>query len=223
MPHESFATTPLVLQTVQEAVVERLRDLILSRQLQPGQRLVQAELAAQLGVSRTPIRDALTRLAHEGLVTLSSYKSATVARFSAADLDQVFAVRIALESYATFLAARHIAGAELERLETLLHDMAQAFEQDDFEALLTAHYRFHAAIYAAAGKQRLCDLIPKYLDLANVYQRMALSMGRGARDPVVEHQDLLAVLRRRDAEAAGAMIRTHLEMTCSELLELFRD
>ncbi|MDD3827360.1 MAG: GntR family transcriptional regulator [Anaerolineae bacterium] len=223
MPQDSFATTPLVLQTVQDAVVERLRALILSRQLQPGQRLVQADLAEQLGVSRTPIRDALTRLAHEGLVNLTSYKSATVACFSAADLEEIFAVRIGLESYAAFVAARHVADAELEGLEVLLHEMAQAFEQDDFEALLTAHYRFHADIYAAARKQRLHDLIIKHMDLATVYQRMALSMGRGARDPVVEHQDLLDVLRRRDAGAAGAMLRAHLEMTAAELLELFRE
>ena len=121
MPQDSFATTPLVLQTVQDAVVERLRALILSRQLQPGQRLVQADLAEQLGVSRTPIRDALTRLAHEGLVNLTSYKSATVACFSAADLEEIFAVRIGLESYAAFMAARHVADAEqcsgFERLE----------------------------------------------------------------------------------------------------------
>jgi len=223
MPQDSIATTPLVLQTVQDAVVQRLRALILSRQLEPGQRLVQADLAEQLGVSRTPFRDALTRLAHEGLVNLTSYRSATVACFSAAALEELFAVRIGLESYAASVAARYVVDAELERLEVLLRDMARAFEQDDFEALLTAHCGFHAAIYAAAHKQRLHDLIIKHMDLATVYQRMALSMGRGARDPVVEHQDLLDVLRRRDCGAAGAMLRAHLELTAAELLELFRE
>jgi len=121
------------------------------------------------------------------------------------------------------VAARQASDAELDGLEVLLREMAQAFKQGDFEALLTAHDRFHAAIYAAAHKQRLYDLIVKHMDLATVYQRMALSMGRGARDPVVEHQDLLDVLGRRDADAAGAMLRAHLEMTAAELLELFRE
>jgi DNA-binding GntR family transcriptional regulator len=210
-----------VFQTMQGAVLDHLRHLILSRQLLPGERLVQGDLAERLGVSRTPIREALHRLAHEGLVTLSSYKGATVAQFSAADLEDVFAVRIALESYATSLAAQGITAEGLARLEGLLHDMAEAFHLQDPERLREAHHRFHAGIYAAANRPRLYALAVQYLDQANVYQRMALSLGRGARDPIAEHQDLLETLRRHDADAAGCLMRAHLEFTARELLELF--
>lgn len=212
----------LVLQTVQEAVVEHLRHQILSRRLLPGQRLVQSDLARRLGVSRTPVREALHRLAHEGLVTLSSYKSATVSEFSLAELQEIYTVRSALETHATYLAAQFIDDGELERLESLLQEIDQAFGCRDLERLQQAHYQFHACIYAAAKRRRLYDLTIQYLDLASIYQRVALSLGRGARDPVVEHRDLLAALRRRDAEAASRLMRGHLELTASELLELFR-
>jgi DNA-binding GntR family transcriptional regulator len=223
MPEPQPIVAPLVVQTVQDAVADRLRRLILSGQLVPGQRLVQAELAELLGVSRTPIRDALNRLQHEGLVTLSSYKGASVARFSASDLEEIYAIRAGLESHATYLAARRITKEGFERLEACLGEMSAAFGEGDFERLLGAHHEFHATIYESAAPPRFLSLILQYLELSNVYQRLALSMGRGAYDPVVEHQDILATLERRDPEAAGALMRSHLQLTAAELQDLFQE
>lgn len=213
----------LPVQTVHEAVLERMRHLILSGQLRPGERLVQGELAARLGVSRTPIREALYRLAHEGLVTLSHYRGASVAAFSSSALREVYSVRSALESHATYLAAQCISDERLAQLADLLRAMEKAFQEKDLDHLLQPHREFHASIYAAIQSPRLYELITQYLDLADVYQRMALSLGRGAKDPVVEHQDILATLQQRDAEAAGRLMRTHLELTACELQELFRN
>lgn len=211
------------VQTVQKAVVDHLRGLILSGQLMPGQRLVQGELSDQLGVSRTPVREALHILAHEGLVTLSSYKGAAVAKFSGDELVELYSVRIALESYACMLAAECMTAGDLERLEAIMQEMGAAFRQEDFELLLESHHRFHACIYEGAGKPRLYDLILKHLEQSNVYQRMALSMGRGASDPIKEHIDLVETLRRREVEAAGSLMRSHLELTMTELLRLFQE
>ena len=213
---------PLVVQTVEDAVVDRLRHLILGGEIAPGQRLVQTELAGSLGVSRTPIREALKSLEREGLVTLSSYKGATVARFSAPDMDEVYTIRTALESHATHLAAGRMTAGEFEELDACLHEMSSTFREGDFERLLRAHYDFHAIIYRSAAQPRFLDLILQYLELSSVYQRMALSMGRGAHDPVGEHQDLVTTLRMRDPEAAGALMRIHLQSTAAELHTLFQ-
>jgi DNA-binding GntR family transcriptional regulator len=221
MLQERSDVEPLAIQTVQDAVVERLRHLILSRQLQPGQKLVQAELAELLGVSRTPIRDALTRLAHEGLVVLSSYRSASVAEFSSSDLEEIFCVRVALERHATYLAVPHLTGEDLDQLEALLQEMADAFRCEDSERLWAAHHQFHVTIYAAAHSARLHALVLRYLELANVYQLMALSLGRGARDPVIEHREILDTVRQGDGEVAAELMRQHLELTTRELSELF--
>ena len=221
MPQKSIEGPILTHQTMQESVVDYLRDLILSGQLLPGERLVQSELAQRLGVSRTPIREALQKLASEGLVAISSYKGASVAEFSLSELEEVYTVRGALESHAAYLAAQRITEEDLEQLETLLRQMEEAFEAGDLSRLLEVHHQFHVGVYAVAQEQRLYELAVRHLELTDVYQRMALSLGRGAKDPVIEHKEILDALRRRDADEAGRLLRVHLQITASELLELF--
>lgn len=213
---------PLLVQTVHESVVDYMRGLILSGRLKPGQRLVQNEIAEELGVSRTPIREALHKLAAEGLVTLSSYKGAAVAEFSTSELEEIYAVRCALESHAAYLAAERITDAGLANLEALLSGMARTFQDGDMAQLLDLHHQFHVAICAASGQERLHKQAVQHLGLTNVYQRLALSLGRGALDPVIEHQGILNALRLRDSEAAANLVRAHLEATVAELLDLFR-
>lgn len=215
--------TVLNLQTVQTAVVEHLRNMILKHELLPGQRLIQDELAQQLGVSRTPIREALNRLAHEGFVEISSYKGASVAKFSITQLEDIYTVRVALESYATCLAARNITPQEVDTLTILMNSMQEAFLQKNPERLLIVHNQFHAGIYAAAHKHRLYELSLQNLELSMVYQRLAFSMGRGSKDPVIEHQDLLKTIQRHDSVTAGEMMLNHLEFTLAELLALFQN
>lgn len=223
MPQKPADGSILARQTMQESAVDHLRHLILSRQLQPGERLVQDELAGRLGVSRTPVREALHKLASEGLVTFSSYKGASVADFSLSELEDIYTVRSALESHAAYLAAQRITNEELEQLEVLLRQIEEAFQEKDFLHLLEVHHQFHASICTAAKRQRLCKLAIQHLELTDLYQRMALSLGRGAKNPVVEHEEMLETLRRRDADAACHLIRVHLQMTVSELLELFHE
>ena len=223
MKTQDLEGSVLVIQTMQKAAVEHLRSLILSGQLAPGQRLLQEELAEKLGISRTPIREALQQLASEGLVNISSYKGASVAEFSGSDLVEIYSVRIALESYAASLATQNITDADLEQLEVLMKEMGRAFQNKDFDLLLEAHHQLHANIYAIAGRQRLFESIVQYLDLSSRYQRLALSVGRGANDPIKEHTDILETLRSRDAEAAGRILRTHLELTMTELLDAFKE
>jgi len=220
MPRLNIDKPLINLLTRQEAVVDSIRKMILCGELLPGQHLVQDDLARQFGVSRTPIREALTRLAHEGLVSMSSYKGASVTQFSSQDLVNIYSVRAALESYATYLAALRFGDEQVAQLEGLMAEMNQAFHQNDFERLVTTHEQFHLAIYAAAQTQLLYNLIVNYLGLSSVYQRLALSMGRGAKDPIKEHQDILEMLRYQEADAACGLIRSHLQDTMSELLEI---
>ncbi len=221
MKSQDTETPVLVVQTIPQAATEHLRSLILSGRLAPGQRLLQEDLAEQLGISRTPIREALQQLANEGLVNISSYRGAYVATFSESDLKEVYSVRVALESHAASLAAENITDEDLERLEAQMREMGVAFRAKDFVRLLEAHHKLHASIYAIAGQQRLNEIITQYLGLSNVYQRMALSLGRGASDPIREHTDIIETLRRRDPEGSARIIRAHLQLTMSELLSIF--
>ena len=221
MSYNNIEKPVLNIQTVQESVVNHLRHMILSRELIPGERLVQSELAEQLGVSRTPIREALQILAAEGLVNISSYKGASVAEFSLKELEEIYAVRTALESHAAYLAAQRITEEELSRLDYLLTQIETTFQNNEQLKLIEVHHQFHATICHAAKQKRLSDLVTHYLGLTDIYQRMALNWGRGAHDPVIEHAEILAALRKRDADAVHILIRNHLSLTVSELSKLF--
>lgn len=209
-------TTPL-------PVVDRLRALILSRAVRPGERLVQSELAEQLGVSRTPIREALHKLESDGLVTLSRHRGASVADLSLSELEGIYGVRIALEGYGAFLAAQNITDEELERLEKLLREMKGVFEQGDRWRLLEINRQFYAQLYAIADRPRLYELIMKHLDLAGLYRQMAFAIDHYYRHTIVDHEELLATFRQHDPEAAERLTRTQLQQTLVSLVEFLKE
>src|SRR3972149_642027 len=117
--------------TTQESVAHRLRQLIVSRELRPGERIVQSELAEQFGVSRTPIREALHKLASDGLITLSPHKGASVADFSLSELEGIYSIRIAIEGCRAFLAAKRSTAQDLGELAALLNRMKEEFQEGD--------------------------------------------------------------------------------------------
>lgn len=214
-------TTP-PLHSTHNVIADRLRDQILAGRYAPGARLVQDELAVEFGVSRTPIREALTFLAREGLVMIAPNVGASVTPFSLENLVDIYTVRAALESHATYLSAANMDDAQIAILQDRLEGMGTALAAGDFEGLVSAHNQFHLAIYQAARRPRLYDLILRYMNQANTYMRLSLTVGRGATDPIHEHKDLVQILKYQDAEAAGNLMRNHLETTMQELEEIIQ-
>jgi len=206
------------VQSIQEAVVDNLRQRILNGELKPGQRLVQDELTAELGVSRTPIREALNQLAHEGLVSISDHRRTFVAEFSITDLQETYTLRAALESHAAYLAAKRISRPELDHLQAILTSMGHAYQHNHLEKLIATHHEFHAGIMDAAQSPRLAKLIVQYLELSRIYQRMAFETGRNAADPIRDHLEIWMTLNKHEAEAAARLTRAHLERTAATLL-----
>lgn len=214
--------SPSTHQTTQESVAARLRHLILSRELRPGERLVQSELAEQLGVSRTPIREALHRLESDGLVKLSPNKGASVADLSISELEDIYSIRIAIEGYGAYLAAQSITNEDLKRLEELVRRMRELFEQGDRWRLLEVNRSFYAVLYAIANRPRLFDLIMKHLDLAELYRRMAFAMDSYYRNTIIDQEELLNALRRHDPEEAERLTQGQLRQTLASLLAFLK-
>ncbi len=213
----------LARQTTQESVVDHLRTLILRRQLKPGERLVQCDLAEELGVSRTPIREALHKLATEGLVSISAYKGASVADFSLVELEEIYNVRIALEGYATYLATQHITEEELQQMEDLLQQTVEALQQTDHTRLLELNRKFHIILYKASRQRRLYEQIINHLDLSELYRRMYFIVEHLHADTVAEHKELLEILRQGDPERAEQHTRINLQQTASTLISFLRE
>lgn len=208
--------------TAQESVLDRLRSLILSRTLRPGERLVQSELAEQFGVSRTPIREALHKLASDGLVTISPHKGASVADFSLSELEDIYSIRIPLEGYGAYLATQKITDQDLAQLEALLREMKEEFQTGDRWRLLDVNRKFYMVLYAIAERPRLYELIMRHLDLADLYRRMAFTLDHMYTHTISEHEQLLEALRRRDPEAAEHLTRVHLQRTADNLMTFLK-
>jgi DNA-binding GntR family transcriptional regulator len=201
-----------------DSVKDRLRSLILNRQLQPGERLVQDDLAEQLGVSRTPIREALHALAADGLVVLSRNKGASVAAFSLEDLKDLYSIRIPLEGYGAFLATQAVGREDVASLHALVEQMGRLFHAGSRWQLLVVNRQFYATFYAMAGRPRLYDLIMRHLDMAGLYRRMAFAMDDLYGNTVEEHLELLGVVEQGAAEEAERLTRANLERTVATLV-----
>jgi len=203
------------------SVTDRLRSLILNRQLKPGERLRQDDLAAQLGVSRTPIREALHQLAAEGLVTFSPYRGAYVPKPSMTDLEAIYSVRTALEGYAGYLAAQLITDEEVEHLEAVLHQMEDRSAQGDLLELMELNRQFNTTLFAASRQPRLSDLAAEYMHMADAYRRVHLSVENLATQVVAEHREMLAALRQHDPGRVMSLTRDQLYRSVCVLKEFF--
>lgn len=207
--------TPIVGRTVLREQVRRLLlERILAHHYAPGERLVETRIAAELGVSQAPVREALRDLEQLGCVEYAPFRGSSVRALSVADLLDAFPVRSALESLACRLAAERITEAELGRLSTLIGEMHAA--ADDPRAESAADSEFHATIVAAAGNATLSRQWSQLLPHARTFISMTLPAStRGS--VAARHVPILDALRRRDPDAAAAAMEEHLADVAARL------
>jgi DNA-binding GntR family transcriptional regulator len=198
-------------------VFERLRDLIISLALPPGSPLSRAALAAQFGVSSTPIRDALMRLEEEGLVDVFPQYATVVSRVDVRLAQQAHFLRQALElEIVRLLAIRHdeALGAELNRIIARQQEFARA---GDFEKFIAADNDFHAQLYAAADKQDIWALVRSRSGHIDRLRRLHLPSPGKAQDIVRHHRLITKAIGAGKPDDAQKHLRTHLSGTLSEL------
>jgi DNA-binding GntR family transcriptional regulator len=205
-----------------ESVVNAVRGLILRGQYTAGSRLGEVELAATLGVSRTPVREALRLLAAEGLVELTPNKGARVMAWSDAELEEVFVLRAQVEGLAARRAAERVTDADLDELERLAleHAEATATRGDrDLERVYELNGRFHAGVVQAAAVGSSLTAVVGSLVHSVVLHRTLhvfddVEMDRSSR----HHLEIVAAMRNRDPEWAECVMRSHLLAARAALL-----
>ena len=201
--------------TAHEFVRETLREGILDGSLPGGTRLVQADLAEQLSVSTTPVREALRDLAAEGIVELDAHRGGTVHLCSAEELQEVYELRLLLEVVAVKKAAARITPEQLAQVTELLERMEGLPPAVSWVML---NRDFHMSIYDAAGSPRLLAILRTLLDTSVMYVSMALKTNHSTRDQAtLDHRRIVDALSRHDVEAAAAAVTDHLEIPRSVL------
>lgn len=200
--------------TVGSAATDQLREMIMSGVLVEGSPLRQDDLAARLGVSRTPLREAIARLEAEGLVRTDPHRGAVVIKPSIQELREVYEIREALEVLAGELAVPNVTPQAVTQLSGVLDEIEAAGSSDEWAHLNT---RFHMEMYSLAQRPQLQDLIGKMRNRSELYVRLLVAKpGRSAKAQD-EHREILAALEQRNDRDVTAAIRRHLRSTVESL------
>jgi DNA-binding GntR family transcriptional regulator len=203
-----------------ELVYRRLKDQIITGDLAPGSRLIELSIAADFGVSRTPVREALKRLAAENLVLADPARGMIVHAPDAGEIEDVFVVREALDGLAARLAAHRITPSELSRLRLIVDTMRQAIQSDRREQIVVANQRFHDVIYSAAGNAMLARVASDLRDFVRRFSTLPFASPDRVVHVLAEHEAILDALEAHDPEAAQAASNGHLEAAREYLVRL---
>ena len=196
---------------LRHAVYDVIAEMIITRELQPGEHLVENELAAQLGVSRQPVREALQRLQSEGWVDLRPALGAFVHVPTDAEADQLLSTRTLLEAESARLAARRSTPEQVEQLWTLQRTGVTALAAADEEGLVAANAALHAYVVSMSGNTVLAQLIALVGRRVRwYYLPIARARGQEAWD---EHAELIEAIASRSGKRAGDLMRRHTERT----------
>jgi DNA-binding GntR family transcriptional regulator len=195
------------LRTRQEVIIDRLRNAILRGDLRPGQKLDQSELAEALGVSRSPIREALRTLSAEGLVEVIPHRGAIVAELSADELEEILILRGVLEGMAARLAVPKMDDERVKALQVVFEEMNRTIDPDRWVEL---NHRFHQTIYQAANRPRLLSLINNLRNTITPYMRQYIASSGHIREVALSHQLIFEGCVKRDPVLVEQETQKHL-------------
>ncbi len=196
-------------------VLERLRHLILEGEYGPKKRLIEEQLAEKLGVSRTPVRQALTMLDVEGLVEIAPNKGAMVCSFGIEEVRDVYDLRAVLEGYAARRAASHIGEAELERLGRLCEEMEGlgshfSDHEGGIQRLVSLNQEYHGTIVDAGRNRRLGRLVRHAVEVPLVFKTFFWHTPHERTISNHHHRQILKALEAGDADRAEIVMREHI-------------
>lgn len=200
---------PFYAQTKAEAVYVEVHRLILEGTLEPGTTLSQEALATQLGISITPLREALRRLESDGLVEPRAYGAVTVAPLTRKDLSELYAVRRQLDPFAARLAALVATDEQIAEIGAA----AAVRTGRDIHAALAANRAFHRAVYTAAGNRVLTDILDRLWNRCDRYRLIVLRDHVSQSIAFNEHAEIVAAIRSRDARTASRLMDKHVKET----------
>jgi DNA-binding GntR family transcriptional regulator len=211
--HFAAVPQPIARRTLPELVLERVRDMIIEGQLAPGDRINEGELGARLGVSRTPLREALRSLASEGLIELVPSRGALVRRFTAKDVRDVLDVLAMLEAKAGRLAVARASDVDIAALRALHDEMMGLYARRDRLPYFKLNQAFHSGLVALSGNSALVQCHTQLQSGLKRIRYIGNEAPQAWAGAVAEHEAMIAALERRDADALAAVLETHMDGT----------
>ena len=207
---------------LRDVVFKTLRQAILTGELKPGERLMEIHLANKLGVSRTPIREAIRQLELEGLVIMVPRKGAQVASITEKSLTDVLEVRLALEKLAVELACKRISYEQKEILKEKMLEFEQLAGTDDASLIARADVAFHDAIFESTGHMRLGQMVNNLAEQMYRYRFEYIKDRSGHEKLVSEHRLIYDAIIRADIEEATKQISVHIKNQEASIINQIR-
>ncbi|MCR5388860.1 MAG: GntR family transcriptional regulator [Lachnospiraceae bacterium] len=196
---------------LRDVVFNALREAILRGDLKPGERLMELQLAAKLGVSRTPIREAIRMLEQEGLAVTIPRKGAMVAGMTQKEMQDVLVIRKALEVLAAVLATENIKKEDFDELKKLMHDFEVVLKSNDLKKIAQADIDFHDFIYKAAGNDKLLAMLGNLREQIYRYRIEYLKDDSRYDEIIKEHEAIFAALSSGDRSKVAAAVGLHID------------
>jgi DNA-binding GntR family transcriptional regulator len=197
-------------KSLREEVYESLKKSILHGKLKGGQRLIEETLADQIGISRTPVREAFHKLERDDLVTKLPKGGFAVREFTKEDVDEIFGIRSALESYAAYLATLHITPEKISQLEKRVKESEDALEKGEDEKAIQLNTEFHDLIYKSCRSKKLFEMINNFRDYFYRYRSLLLHTERGMNYSIDDHRRMLEAMKKKNPRLVERLVRNHL-------------
>ena len=208
---------------LRDVVFNTLREAILKGDLKPGERLMELQLAAKLGVSRTPIREAIRMLEQEGLAVTIPRKGAEVARMTEKDMEDVLEIREALDELAAKIACTRMTEDQLKQLETIKETFVESTRSHDVKRIAEADVSFHDVIYEATGNPKLVSMLNNLREQIYRYRVEYLKEEKNYPTLIGEHEAIVEALYARNQDEVVRAMHTHIENQASAVKEIIRE
>jgi len=204
-------SAPIPRQSLAAAVVERLREKIIDGELREGEQLRQDAIAEEFQISRIPVREALSHLAAEGLITIVANRGAVVSALSPEEIAEIFETRAVLECYMLRLAIPNTNEEDFHRAEEILREYERSLENDsEIKRWGEWNWNFHSALYAPANRPVMMAFLKTLNNNCDRYTRLHLLVTRDLHQAVPAHRELLKACRTKDPEKASAALWSHI-------------
>lgn len=205
---------------LRETVFEILRKAIIDGTLKPSQHLMEVQIAEQLGVSRTPVREAIRKLENEGFVTMVPKKGAYVTPFSTDDLSEMMEIRSALEALAAKLAANNASPEQIEELKHSNELFEKAIEINQLDSIINTDVIFHEALYSASGNSKLKTLVHLLQDQMTRLRVVYVNCIEDKTDLVEHHKRIIKAIEEKKPELASEEALKHISLTKEVMVEI---
>jgi DNA-binding GntR family transcriptional regulator len=199
-------------KSLREEVYESLRKSILHGKLKGGQRLIEEQLANQIGISRTPVREAFHKLERDELVTRLPKGGFAVRKFTKEDVEEIFGIRNALESYAAYLATLNISPEKVATLGKKVEEAEIALKKGDFDKVVQLNTEFHDTIFKFCKSRKLIEMVSYFREYFFPYRSPMLQSKDGYHSSIQDHRQMLEAMKKKNARVMEKLVRKHLNL-----------